>query len=478
MVNNLQVIPFDEISFNSTSYVDPNGRVFTWQDRVFRAIDSQKKPFYSDLLEKDVFKQLCSEGKIIGTRPAPYSLRGYNFLLEHDRVQFLTYCTEWPPEMLRDAALLTLDTVLRLMEHNMTLQDAYPWNVQFQGSKPIFIDIGSIVEKNENFIWKAYDQFMRFFMYPLYLHAFGKGKVARLLLTDYWEGITDEMFLGLVPPMVRGLHPGIFTRITVPYLISVILRRLSPSWEQDMIRKTQSTPLKIDAASAIRFIKMLYKDISSVKIKDNAGHWSHYYNKNFASSEEAKKGLERKEKVISDILERCKPETLLDMGANTGHFSFLASRKGIKVIAWEKNEACANSIYKNAKEKGFSITPLIIDMINPTPAFGWCGKQFPPAIDRMRSDMVLCLALIHHLVFKQWQNFSRIIETLDAVSRKWIIVEFIPKDDKFIRPLWEERFSFYTLDNFITTLEQYFKHIRVFDSYPEGRKLILCEKHH
>ncbi len=90
--------------------------------------------------------------------------------------------------------------------------------------------------------------------------------------------------------------------------------------------------------------------------------------------------------------------------------------------------------------------------------------------------MVFALALIHHLIFKQWQNFDRIAETLTLMSRKWAVVEFIPIDDEFIKPCYEERFDFYTIENLQKAMLVHFKEVEIFDSYPSGRKILVFSK--
>ena len=63
--------------------------------------------------------------------------------LRHERIPFVSYPFEWPFSMLRDAALLQLDLNRRALRDDLTLKDASAYNVQFRGSEPVFIDIGS-----------------------------------------------------------------------------------------------------------------------------------------------------------------------------------------------------------------------------------------------------------------------------------------------------------------------------------------------
>ena len=58
--------------------------------------------------------------------------------------------------MLKEAALLTLDLCIRLAEKELTLQDAHPWNILFDGHHPVFIDLGSITPVRPDIIWAPY----------------------------------------------------------------------------------------------------------------------------------------------------------------------------------------------------------------------------------------------------------------------------------------------------------------------------------
>jgi hypothetical protein len=49
------------------------------------------------------------------------------------------------------------------------------------------------------------------------------------------------------------------------------------------------------------------------------------------------------------------------------------------------------------QERIRSILPLVMDLTDPSPALGWQGRERRALTDRVRPDIVLCLALVHHL---------------------------------------------------------------------------------
>lgn len=467
----------NEIKFNPTSYVDPNARVFEWQGEIYRAISLEKKDFYQSLLKDEVFINLQRKNWVVQSNFTDYSLDGYAFVVKHRRIPFISYCVEWPALMLKDAALLTLDICQELAKHNLSLQDAYPWNIYFDLNHPTFIDVGSIVSAPEDLVWTPYQQFCQFFLYPLYLSSAGLSQAARLQLFDYLQGVSEINLVKLLPFFYKIRHPKIFSRVIFPYW----LEKLFPNAPEKMQKKLEFITKEIskrDYFSKLRakFFKELRNETQNIKIPIFKSNWYKYYGSDFSDSLESSSGWNPKQKVIADILDRLKPKTVLDIACNRGWYAMLAAVKGAAVVAFEKDEHCVNQLYLDAKKKNLRILPLVMDVLNPTPAFGWNAKQFPSALKRLSCEMVLVLALVHHLVFRQWQNFDRIVETLSDFTKEWLLVEFpLPEDEK-VRGMWTDRCAWYNLNNFISSLKVKFEVKEVIDSYPLTRKLLLCKK--
>ena len=56
---------------------------------------------------------------------------------------FVSYPYEWTFSMLKDAALLQLRVTREALSVDLALKDATPYNVQWRGAQPVFIDVGS-----------------------------------------------------------------------------------------------------------------------------------------------------------------------------------------------------------------------------------------------------------------------------------------------------------------------------------------------
>jgi hypothetical protein len=183
--------------------------------------------------------------------------------------------------------------------------------------------------------------------------------------------------------------------------------------------------------------------------------------------------------LLLDLLQKLKPESVVDIGCNMGGYAVLAAQNGVKVTAFDTDEDSVAMLYKLAKEKNLNILPLIMDVTNPSPRLGWRSIQYPSAIERFRSEGALALALIHHLAISQNQTFDRITEELSDYCDKWLITEFVPPTDPRSQELLltcRRDMTWYTLEGFISSLRKKFRKVTTFESAPAGRTICLCEK--
>src|SRR2546423_4799386 len=174
------------------SFRDPDSRIFTADGRVLRLLSERGLADWRALSSSGLLEEL----PVIGTREVevevPEALHGgVAGVLEHDRIPFVSYPYEWTFSMLRDAALLQLELLRRAIEKSLILKDSTPYNVQFQGAQPVFIDVGSFEQLREGEPWAGYRQFCMLFLYPLLLQAW-KDVPFQPWLRGSLEGITPH----------------------------------------------------------------------------------------------------------------------------------------------------------------------------------------------------------------------------------------------------------------------------------------------
>ncbi|OGL45159.1 MAG: hypothetical protein A2161_07265 [Candidatus Schekmanbacteria bacterium RBG_13_48_7] len=462
------LLSLENIDFEPSSYVDNQGFVFYYDDKVLRCIYSDAKTLFQGLLKENILEDWSQRFNLVPTRSSQYRIAGKEdcLIVEHDRIWPTSYCTEWCPSMLYDAAHLTINFALELADHELILQDAYPWNILFCGSEPVFIDLTSIAPVDPVLLWPAHEQFEAFFIRPIILSELGKGKVARAMLRDYINGISLEEYYKFLGPIHRLRHPGLILSVLINKRLqrSAVLKDRLRKMSEKIIRTVPTDVRK-------RFLKKLSRRLNIFKKTKSADAWTRYY-KNI--DKKFDKAVKRE--TVSNIIRRIKPETLLDIGCNTGIFSIEAAQCGAKVVSIDTSESCVEELYCTASQKKLHITPLIADIVNPTPAYGFLGRQFPGLLDRIGCEMVLFLGMMHHAHVTGRQSIMRISELLNIVTQKYLLFEYIDIKDANMPHLPQRRKIEYSIETIKKALEKYFENIEDYPSDRQTRRLLLCTK--
>lgn len=461
-----------DIEINKSSYVDPNGFLFHYNNGLYRAINAENESFYKDLFKKGVIEKLCKKSCLVPSEITDYSIPeiNCNLVIKHKKIEPTTYCVEWCPSMLKKAALATIELSDALLDYDCILQDAYPWNILFESSNPVFVDLTSIVPIKSQIIWPAYQQFINFFINPLKLASMGKGKIARLLLYEYINGVTiDDLnsnynFMYSVKHPIEVMLSSVYGKVADRIQSNNVLKaRVQSILKSQMINQYNDRLRK-------KFFKMLNKKVSKIHLREEKTPWKNYYEnigKQF--------NIQKKIKIVENLLSGLQPKSVLDIGSNTGTYSIVASKKGARVLSVDSSEYCIEQLLKKCSAGKFNITPILGDILNPTPSFGYLSKQFLPLVQRVKSDVVLCLGLMHHLHINGRQSFERIALMLNELSLKAVIFEFVDSADNNIHLLDHGRKIDYSISTVSEQLSRYFK-LSFYESDRDTRKIILCRK--
>ncbi len=416
------------------SFRDPSGYVFERADRLFRAVDAECHAVLESLAHQQILKSLLDDRVIVGTRfvddPALLAaLRSEHAescaFLEHDILPQISYPYEWTVSMLADAAVHTLDLQTRLVTAGYGLKDASAYNIQFVQGKPVFIDIASLERPPRLDLWFALGQFQRMFLYPLLL--------CKLRGWDFRSYFIPRLDGRSLPEVARSfgwlerLRPALLLDIGLPLLMeqygSSGKVRLKPG--QDAGRASQLFNLQ-------RLRHKIHKLASSYKPQ---GSWAGYTG-NCSYSPAAERS---KKDLIRDFLERERPAKVLDLGCNTGDYSFLAAACGAEVVATDADHDAVESLYRRLKHTPQRITPLVLDIANPSPAIGLMNDERRSFLQRVEPDCVLALALLHHLLVSANLSLEASRDMLWQLTRKHLILEFVPTEDVMFQKLLQFR---------------------------------------
>ena len=435
---------------SAASFRDPAGQLFRFPRRMVRAVLPEGTADLNAFVASAAARKFTESGNLVRTEilapeqltnavgvESAQSLReafpGATFL-EHEPVEFPSFPYEWPPEMLHAAAALTLDLAEALLEENLGLKDATPYNVLFRGCRPVFIDLLS-VERREprDSTWLPYAQFVRTFLLPLAAaRSFGLPLDQSLL--GRRDGLEPEDLYRLSGPL-RRLMPPLLTLVTLPTWLGA---RQDPDDHRIYQKKLRDDPEK-----ARYILRALFRGLrkSLHKVAPRAGKrsaWSEYMaaDHNYSSEHFA-----AKQAFVEAALQEFQPHRVLDVGANTGHFSALAARSGARVVALDYDPVCVGEIWRNAQREKLDVLPLVVNLARPTPPTGWRNRECPGFLERARGgfDAVLLLAVIHHLLVTERIPLDEILSLAAELTTNLVVAEYVDPQDSMFRRLTRGR---------------------------------------
>jgi len=394
-------------------------------------------------------------------------------IVEHTPLAFRNYPYEWPPGMLLAAANLTVELARGSLRAGFVLKDATPYNVIFDGCRPVFVDLLSFRRRDpREAVWQPYGQFVRTFVLPLLANRYFGLRTDEMLMA-HRDGIEPERLWAMAPAYRLWFAPFLST-VTLPVLLGGRERRGGA--EQYRVRHAR------DEQEARFLLERLFARIDRLlgrlAKRRRASQALRYMDSDHPYSDEE---FARKETFVSAALERYSPRTVLDVGCNTGHFSRLAARAGARVVAIDRDEAAIDSIWRSANETGPAILPLVVDIGRPPGACGWQNAECPAFLDRARGrfDCVLMLALIHHLLVNERVPLGAILHLASELTTNLAIVEYIAPEDHNFRKIARGRDALHrdlSVENFESAASHWFEIAGAAQVNPTRRIYLLQKK--
>lgn len=421
---------------------------------------------------------LIAEGRVVGTEESSLDglpdaahealFGGVAGVLRHERLPFVSYPYEWTFGMLRDAALLQLDLQLAALDADLNLKDATPYNVQFRGSQPTFIDLGSFEPLLPGEPWVGYRQFCMLYLYPLLFQAY-KNIPFQPLLRGSIDGIPPATAAAVFSLRDR-LRRGVFMHA----VMHARLERKSQAREggevKQEIRRANFKPEMIKAN-----VRGLRKLIAGLKWGSGDTAWTGYRQDNTYTDEDAG----RKQAFVGAAAAELKPELAWDMGCNDGAYARLVAEHAANVVAFDFDHETVEALYRSLREEGNAkILPLVGNIADPSPGLGWRGLERRPLEDRGRPGLVLALALIHHVSITANVPIAEFLEWLRGLAGASVI-EFPHRPDPMVQRLLSgkgpDANADYDHENFDRELRRRF-HIERSEELPSGTRTLYLVK--
>ena len=425
--------PTSPPQFDPGSFRDPDTRVFRHDGTVYRCLTSRAVDDWNRLVSSDCYRRLVRDDLLVATESVedmgalpPLDAR-WAGVLKHETVPVISYPYEWPFGMLKDAALLQLDVMLAALDDGMTLKDATPYNIQWFGTHPRFIDLGSFTGYESGEPWAGYRQFCSQFLYPLFLQAY-RNVPYHPWLRGSLEGIEADQCLALMSSR-DYLRSGVLTHV---YLQAKAQSRYEDS-ERDVRQDLRSAGF--GAAMIKNNIQRLRRLVARLEWQPKRSPWSEYAQEHSYDDDD----LRRKSNFVRRVLAPRRWSLVWDIGCNTGTYSRLAAEHAEYVLALDADHLAVDRMYEALKHEGSeTILPLLADVADPSPGLGWRGLERHPLVDRGSPDLILCLALIHHIVIGRNIPITEFVEWIATFGAN-VVVEFVGHGDPMVDKLMRNR---------------------------------------
>lgn len=431
------------------SFRDPSGFLFTRGDLLLRQVNKTYQANYDHLIESGLYDELRDAGLMIGHKQvdeAPLEPSLAYQVIQPEQVSFISYPYEWCFSQFKDAALTTLEIQATAFEHGMSLKDSSAYNIQFHRGRPVLIDTLSFEIYQEGEPWVAYRQFCQHFLAPLALMALRDVRLSQLLRV-YIDGVPLDLASRLLPMR---------TRFNFALLSHIHLHALSQRRYADKSIDKRTITRRMSENAFRGLIDSLKSAVSKLSWQAGGTEWGEYYQGAHNYSPTA---LEHKTQAIEGFLDAVQPEKVWDVGANVGVFSRLASQRGVSTIAFDIDPAAVEHNYRRVREQADEhLLPLLLDLTNPSPALGWHNRERMSLLKRGQPDLILALALIHHLAISNNVPLDSLAAYFHDMSPQ-LAVEYIPKQDSQVQRLLatrEDIFPQYTQRGFEKAFEAFF----------------------
>ncbi len=424
-----------------TSFVNASSGIFWRGDQLCSSAVGRRARLMKLLWEEGLMDELRKLELLPELEPVADAGSDYEFGLGLRQSYRVSYCYEWCAEMWKAGALHLLQLLKELAGFQLTIDALQPHYLIFDGPRPVYINAVSFTHLTTDSFSRAIESLSAFFLHPVVLSSSGKSHLARKLLRGVTDGIKSSDFVEVEE----------FAEV-----IAASVKTLSP----------------------VECLRKLESEIERMPIVNTDSEWSNYYGGDASLAPE--KTWSSKQQQVYRVLNEHAPRSVLDLACNVGWFSRFAATTGADVVAADFDETCVNRLYKRVQSMNERVLPVLMDINDPSPGFGVDNSWLRPASERFQSDLVLALAVSHHLVFSGWKlTFDELARAFSPFVRRRLLIEWIPFDSEgmiystYDRP---ECAGWYDLDSFMAAFAKHFSRVSVLPADARSRRLVLCER--
>ena len=453
----------NEIALEPGSFRDRTARVFYHEGKIFRGLNETALEEWHALSATNFYRKMSATGAIVptqqrdltslpaearGAKAGAFSEHQWAGVLEHEKLPFVSYPYEWSFEMLRDAALLQLDLVLAGLEEGIGLKDASAYNLQWKGASPVFVDVASFYKRADGEPWVGYRQFCQMFLYPLLVQAY-RDVPFQPWMRGSIDGMDAEVCLNLLSARDYA-RAGVLAHVYLQAKAQKAYNATTRDVRSDL--RKAGFDKRIIRANAQRLRGL----VAGLQWKPKQTTWSDYLKCGHYEASDA----EQKRVFVRDVAESRDWTLAWDIGCNVGVFSRIVAERAKYVVAMDADYLAIDKLYQALKsERAANILPLIVNVTDPSPNLGWRNMERKRIDERGRPDLVLALALIHHVVIGGNIPMAEFVEWLRGLGGD-LVIEFVTRKDPMVVTLLrnkEDHYADYTEEVFEKELAARFR---------------------
>ena len=469
------------------SFRDPQNRAVTHDGNWYRLADNESADALRCLRRHEIYDALTGAGSLLAFEEVDAAegedlLKHFNshpegrltqtlVVFRVESLDLISYPWEWPNKMLADAALLTTRIRRELLGAGLDLKDASAFNIQFRGSQPVLMDVGSIEKWRPSPSWNALNQFVGHFVNPLAVGYSKHISSAQAWRVGFSKGLSSTEARALMPLSLRS-HPGLF-------LLQSSTRAVKGHVPIEKKYEVEVEQRRSLAQSATLALTSRLERV--VQRLDRAAHqttWADYGSREHYLSEE----IQSKKQKATEFVRRhgIGSGPVIDVGGNDGLVGeYLAENLGVPVTVVDPDVGALESLLQRVGTSSVGkslVTPLIGDLSQISSGSGLLGTEFAAFRDRVAASAVLCQAVLHHLTITQGIPLvlaARALAQFNAPTQ----VEAATETDEKVRlltsqiPNWRGEYS---LQAVVDALAGEFEHVEVVDQIAPSRVLINC----
>jgi 2-polyprenyl-3-methyl-5-hydroxy-6-metoxy-1,4-benzoquinol methylase len=287
-------------------------------------------------------------------------------------------------------------------------------------------------------------------------------------------GLSFCLWIYRASGFLRRLLPPVLSLATIPtWLAASQDQDDATAYQKKLLENTEQAQFILGSIfkrlrRQLRFLEPVHRKSTW---SDYTGTCSHYSDTDAKSKQEFVKGA----------LAEFQPETVLDVGCNTGDFSLLAAQQGAHVVAIDQDAAVVGDVWRRARKEKADILPLVVNLARPTPATGWRNREWPSFLDRARGkfDAVVMLAVLHHIVVNERVPLEDVFDMVAELTTDMLVIEFVAPEDPMFRRIVRGRehlFEALTVESFEMATKKRFEIVRSQRLEHTSRWLYLLRK--